>query len=218
MAVIVGPTISLPKVFAATTILKIHSAIFVQGAVSLETCPVTKLPEFAFIGRSNVGKSALLNLLSNQSALARVSGKPGRTREINFFTINKDWSMVDLPGYGYAKASLADRDRFHEFVSEYLLERSNLSCAFVLIDSRHSPQKIDLEFVRWLLESNVPFNLVFTKADKVKPGEVKKNIALFTEAMAEWSEGVPNIFTSSVKTGEGRREILRFIGEALRAS
>jgi GTP-binding protein len=216
LAVIVGPTIRLPNSVDSATTLKIHSAIFAQGAVSLETCPVSKLPEFAFIGRSNVGKSALLNLLSNQTALARVSGKPGRTREINFFTINKEWSMVDLPGYGYAKASLADRARFHEFVSDYLLERSNLSCAFVLIDSRHSPQKIDLEFVRWLVESNIPFNLVFTKADKVKPGEVKRNIALFTEAMAEWSEGEPNIFTSSVKTREGRSEILRFIGEALR--
>lgn len=198
--------------------VKIQSAIFQQGAVSLETCPVSKLPEFAFIGRSNVGKSALLNLITNHSALARVSGKPGRTREINFFTINKKWSLVDLPGYGYAKASLADRDRFHEFVSEYLLERDNLSCAFVLIDSRHTPQKIDLAFVQWLVENNIPFGLVFTKADKVKPNQVVKNIALFTDAMSEWSEGAPPVFTSSTKTGAGRRDILNFIGEALRGS
>ena len=143
-----------------STTVKIQSAIFELGAVSLDGCPESKLPEFAFIGRSNVGKSSLLNLLTRKSALARVSGQPGRTREINFFTINKAWSLVDLPGYGYAKASRADRDRFHELVSDYLRERMNLCCAFVLIDARHSPQKIDQEFVRWLVDSSIPFGSV----------------------------------------------------------
>lgn len=196
--------------------MKIHSTQFERSAVSLETCPVSRLPEFAFIGRSNVGKSSLLNLITKQASLARVSGTPGRTREINFFTINKQWSLVDLPGYGYAKVSKADRARFHEYISEYLLERENLCCAFVLIDSRHSPQKLDLDFVRWLVESEIPFVLVFTKTDKVKAPVVKKNIALFKGAMAEWSEGEARIFATSAKTQEGRSELLAFIDEALK--
>lgn len=200
-----------------STTVKIQSAIFELGAVSLDGCPESKLPEFAFIGHSNVGKSSLLNLLTRKSALARVSGQPGRTREINFFTINKAWSLVDLPGYGYAKASGADRDRFHELVSDYLRERMNLCCAFVLIDARHSPQKIDQELVRWLVDSSIPFALIFTKVDKVKPNVVKRNIALFTEAMSEWSEGAPDIFTTSAVKGDGRREILAFIEEAIQA-
>jgi GTP-binding protein len=173
------------------------------------------LPEFAFIGRSNVGKSSLLNVLSNQSALARVSKTPGRTREINFFTINQTWSLVDLPGYGYAKASKSDRERFNEFVSDYLVARENLCCAFVLIDSRHEPQEIDQDFVRWLVENEIPFALVFTKTDKLKPGVVNKNIALFQEAMAEWSQGEPPIFSTSSKTRDGRKELLKFIEESI---
>ena len=194
--------------------VKVESAQFELSAVSLETCPRSDLPEFAFIGRSNVGKSALINLLAAKDGLARVSGAPGRTREINFFTINKKWSLVDLPGYGYAKVSKADRARFNEFVSEYLIERENLYCAFVLIDSRHSPQKLDLEFVQWLVDHGIPFALVFTKADKVKPKVVQKNIALFREAMKEWSEGEATVFTTSSKTKEGRKEILSFVEEA----
>jgi len=195
--------------------LRIQSANFELSAISLDSCPDSKLPEFAFIGRSNVGKSSLLNVLSNQAALARVSKTPGRTREINFFTINRTWSLVDLPGYGYAKASASDRERFNEFVSDYLRERENLCCAFVLIDSRHEPQRIDQEFVQWLVEGEIPFALVFTKSDKVKPSAVKKNIAGFLEAMAEWSEGQPPVFTTSSKTKEGRRELLKFIEEAI---
>lgn len=191
--------------------MKIQSAKFELSALDLATCPESKLPEFAFIGRSNVGKSSLLNLLTNKDALARVSSSPGRTREINFFTINGTWSLVDLPGYGFAKASRADRDRFNEFVSDYLVERPNLCCAFVLIDSRHPPQKIDQDFVRWLVENAIPFALVFTKIDKVKAGVVKSNIAAFREAMAEWSEGQPEIFAASTKTRDGRIEILKFI-------
>ena len=195
--------------------VRIQTAKFELSATSLDACPPSKLPEFAFIGRSNVGKSSLLNILSNQSGLARVSKTPGRTREINFFTINGSWSLVDLPGYGFAKASAADRERFNEFVSDYLVLRENLCCAFVLIDSRHPPQQIDQDFVRWLVDNQIPFALVFTKTDKVKAGAVKKNIGLFKEAMAEWSEGEAPVFTTSAKTRDGRRELLKFIGEAI---
>ena len=196
-------------------VVKIVSAQFELSAVSLEGCPRGAVPEFAFIGRSNVGKSTLLNLIAGQQGLARVSGSPGRTREINFFMVNEQWRLVDLPGYGYAKVSKAQRAGFREFVSNYLLERESLFCAFVLIDSRHSPQGLDLEFVQWLVEASVPFVLVFTKADKNKAAVVKKNIADFLKAMEEFSEGSPTVFVTSTKTRAGRREILAFIGEAL---
>lgn len=196
-------------------VVKIVSAQFELSAVSLEGCPRGAVPEFAFIGRSNVGKSTLLNLIAGQQGLARVSGSPGRTREINFFMVNEQWRLVDLPGYGYAKVSKAQRAGFREFVSNYLLERESLFCAFVLIDSRHSPQGLDLEFVQWLVEASVPFVLVFTKADKNKAAVVQKNVADFLKAMEEFSEGSPTVFVTSTKTRAGRREILAFIGEAL---
>lgn len=195
--------------------MRIHSASFSKSAVSLETAPSPALPEFAFIGRSNVGKSSLINMLTNKSGLARVSKTPGRTREINFFRINEAWGLVDLPGYGYAKVSKEMRDQFNEFVSEYLVERENLCGTFVLIDSRHTPQKIDLQFVGWLIESQIPFALIFTKADKVKPRVVKKHINLFKEALAEFSDGEPPVFTTSDKTREGRKEVLGFIETAM---
>ena len=156
-------------------------------------------------------------MLSNQTGLARVSKTPGRTREINFFTINDKWSLVDLPGYGFAKASKSDRDRFNEFVSDYLVLRENLCCAFVLIDSRHEPQQIDQDFVQWLVENQIPFALIFTKSDKVKPGAAKKNIALFHEAMSEWSEGEAPVFVTSSKTRDGRKELLQFIDGSIKA-
>ena len=196
-------------------VVKIVSAQFELSAVSLEGCPRGAVPEFAFIGRSNVGKSTLLNLIAGPQGLARGSGSPGRTREINFFMVNEQWRLVDLPGYGYAKVSKAQRAGFREFVSNYLLERESLFCAFVLIDSRHSPQGLDLEFVQWLVEASVPFVLVFTKADKNKAAVVKKNVADFLKAMEEFSEGSPTVFVTSTKTRAGRLEILAFIGEAL---
>ena len=195
--------------------MKIHSARFERSAVSLESCPESALPEFAFIGRSNVGKSSLINLVTGSEGLARVSGSPGRTREINFFVINEAWSLVDLPGYGYAKISKAERAKFQEFISDYLMGRENLLCAFVLIDSRHPPQRVDLEFVEWLVAGEVPFTLVFTKTDKNKRSLLEKNITLFREAMREWSDGEPRAFFTSTKTGEGRREILSFIDAIL---
>ncbi|MEJ6718286.1 MAG: ribosome biogenesis GTP-binding protein YihA/YsxC [Akkermansiaceae bacterium] len=195
--------------------MRIQSANFSKSAVRLSECPPSDLPEFAFIGRSNVGKSSLINMLTKQEGLARVSKTPGRTREINFFKINAAWGLVDLPGYGYAKVSKSQRDQFNEFVSEYLLERENLCGAFVLIDSRHTPQKIDLAFVSWLIEAELPFALIFTKTDKSKPKEVKKNVGLFLEAMKEFSDGTPIFMETSASTGDGRKELLGFIEAAI---
>lgn len=195
--------------------MRIHSANFKKSAINLSQCPPTQLPEFAFIGRSNVGKSSLINLLTNKEGLARVSKTPGRTREMNFFEINGAWTLVDLPGYGFAKVSKSLRDQFNEFVSEYLLERESLCGTFVLIDSRHPPQKIDLQFVQWIVECSIPFALVFTKTDKTKAKELKKNMNLFKEAMKDWSNGEPIIFTSSAAKREGYKEILSFIEKAI---
>ena len=195
--------------------MKIQNAKFKTSAISLAGCPAPDLPEFAFIGRSNVGKSSLINLLTNKEGLARVSKTPGRTREINFFSINDSWNLVDLPGYGYAKVSKSQRDHFNEFVSDYLLNRETLTGIFVLIDSRHSPQKIDLEFLAWLIEAQLPFALIFTKTDKSKPKLVRKNIGLFLERMKEFSEGDPIYFETSTTTRTGRKEVLKFIETAI---
>ncbi|MGJ8677738.1 MAG: ribosome biogenesis GTP-binding protein YihA/YsxC [Akkermansiaceae bacterium] len=197
--------------------MQIHSATFETSSPDFETCPESDLQEFAFIGRSNVGKSSLINSLTHKKDLAVVSKTPGRTKLINFFLINNKWSLVDLPGYGYAKASLKDRDKFNEFVSGYLVQRENLNCVFVLIDSRHKPQKLDLEFIEWLVGYKIPFVLIFTKTDKSSQGAVQKNIELFTEALSTFCAGLPRIFTSSSTKGAGRKEILNFIGEAIAA-
>ncbi|MCL4156472.1 UNVERIFIED_CONTAM: hypothetical protein GTU68_003288 [Idotea baltica] len=155
-------------------------------------------------------------MLCNQKGLAKVSQKPGHTRLINFFVINKDWTLVDLPGYGYAKAPKAERYRFNDFVAGYIENREELSHVFVLIDSRHSPMKIDLGFVSWLVEIGVPFSLVFTKSDKLKKGKIEKNRQAFLDAMKEFSEGEPPTFITSAMNNDGRNEVLRFIGEKLR--
>lgn len=195
--------------------MKIQNAKFKTSAINFDGCPAPDLPEFAFIGRSNVGKSSLINLLTNKEGLARVSKTPGRTREINFFSINDSWNLVDLPGYGYAKVSKSQRDQFNEFVSDYLLNRKILTGIFVLIDSRHPPQKIDLEFLAWLIEAQLPFALIFTKTDKSKPKLVRKNIGLFLERMKEFSEGDPIYFETSTTTRTGRKEVLKFIETAI---
>ena len=195
--------------------MKIQNAKFKKSAINFDGCPAPDLPEFAFIGRSNVGKSSLINLLTNKEGLARVSKTPGRTREINFFSINDSWNLVDLPGYGYAKVSKSQRDQFNEFVSDYLINRETLTGIFVLIDSRHPPQKIDLEFLAWLIEAQLPFALIFTKTDKSKPKLVRKNIGLFLERMKEFSEGDPIHFETSTTTRTGRKEVLKFIEIAI---
>jgi GTP-binding protein len=195
--------------------MKIQTSKFKTSAISFDRCLAPDFPEFAFIGRSNVGKSSLINLLTNKEGLARVSKTPGRTREINFFSINDSWNLVDLPGYGYAKVSKSQRDQFNEFVSDYLLNRETLTGIFVLIDSRHTPQKIDLEFLAWLIEAQLPFALIFTKTDKSKPKLVRKNIGLLLKRMKEFSEGDPIYFETSTTTRTGRKEVLKFIETAI---
>lgn len=196
--------------------MQIHKAVFNTSAPDLESCPDSDLREFAFIGRSNVGKSSLINMLTNQrKPLADVSKTPGRTQMINFFTINDKWSLVDLPGYGYAKVSGQKRNRFNEFVSDYLTNRDKLTCVFILVDARHKPQELDLSFTKWLMESGIPFVLVFTKADKMKPGAVQRNVDAFHQAMKEWCDGLPRTYISSASKGQGRKDILTFIEQAL---
>jgi GTP-binding protein len=195
--------------------MKIKSAEFITSAPDLDSCPESVLHEFAFIGRSNVGKSSLLNMLAGRNALAKVSATPGHTRLINFFLINNAWSMVDLPGYGYASTSKENRLKYQDMIVDYMTKRQNLACVFVLIDSRHSPQVIDLEFVQWLMGSKVPMVLVFTKADKPSATLLQKNIELFKESMSAWCEGFPKIFTSSTATKQGRSELLGFISNVV---
>ncbi|MBB5352033.1 GTP-binding protein [Haloferula luteola] len=196
--------------------MKIISAEFETSAAGIEDSPAWNLPEFAFIGRSNVGKSSLLNLLVMKKDLARVSARPGATQLVNFFRINRKWALVDMPGYGYSKTPQALREGFREAVSGYLAGREQLRCVFVLIDSRHSPQKIDLNFCGWLAENGIPFVLVFTKTDKSKAGKVKENMAAFVSELREVCDGEPRTFLSSTKTQAGRGEILEFIDLALR--
>ncbi len=195
--------------------MNITSAIFDCSAPDLKSCPEETLPEFAFIGRSNVGKSSLLNALAGKSGMARVSKVPGFTKLINFFTINRSWCLVDLPGYGFAHVARENKAKFNQAVNDYLANRSNLSCVFLLIDSRHGPQKIDLEFIQWLGSQSVPFVLVFTKTDKSKAAQVQKNIGLFQKSMAEFFEKPPRIFACSSVTKVGLPALLSVIDEAL---
>ena len=198
-------------------IVNISSAIFDCSSPDLDSCPDESLPEFAFIGRSNVGKSSLLNLLAGQAGLARVSPTPGFTKLINIFTINKNWRLVDLPGYGFAEGAKKDSARFNAAVSHYLKRRTNLCLVFALIDSRLEPQAMDMEFVEWLARNAVPFVLVFTKTDKEKPAAVQANIAAFTARIAGWFEQLPAIFTCSATLEQGRQELLGVIDEELTA-
>lgn len=197
--------------------MQIKSAEFVTSAKGLADCPVWDRPEFAFIGRSNVGKSSMINMLSNRHALAKVSSTPGKTRLLNFFLMNGTWSLVDLPGYGFAKAARSEKVQFNELVGDYLEQRQNLRRVFVLIDSRHPPQRIDLDFTAWLGGTGAPFSLVFTKADKQSVAKTRANIALFQESIAAQGVSAADIFTSSAKTRAGRNEILGSIGQSIRA-
>ena len=197
--------------------MNISSAIFDCSAPDLDSCPDESLPEFAFIGRSNVGKSSLLNLLAGKDGLARVSPTPGFTKLINIFTMNKTWRLVDLPGYGFAEGAKKDSARFNQAVSHYLKRRTNLCLVFALIDSGLEPQEIDLEFVEWLARNSVPFVLVFTKTDRGTPEEAEANIAAFTERIAGWFEKLPEIYRCSATTAQGRSELLGVIGTTLDA-
>jgi len=191
--------------------MEIKTAEFVISNTDYKVCPVPKIPEYAFIGRSNVGKSSLINALVNHKNLAKTSGRPGKTQLINHFIINKQWYLVDLPGFGYAKISKSKRAEFHDMISEYLLNRSNLMCLFVLIDCRHTPQQIDQEFMQWLAEKEIPFVMVFTKGDKVGKNTLVKNIASYkSEMLKAWGE-LPQIFITSAKKKTGAQEIANFI-------
>jgi GTP-binding protein len=197
--------------------VNISSAIFDRSAPDLASCPDESLPEFAFIGRSNVGKSSLLNRLAGKGVLARVSPTPGFTKLINFFTMSKTWRLVDLPGYGYAEGSRKHVSQFNRAVANYLRHRPNLCCVFLLIDSGLEPQPIDLEFVQWLASRSLPFVIVFTKTDRATPETVAANIAAFTARIAGWFEQLPEIFQCSAETGHGRSELLGVIAKIVEA-
>src|ERR1039457_3015165 len=197
--------------------MEISSAIFDCSSPDLDSCPDESLPEFAFIGRSNVGKSSLLNMLAGKDGLARVSPTPGFSKLINLFTMNKTWRLVDLPGYGFAEGARKDSARFNHAVSHYLKQRTNLCLVFALIDSGLEPQEMDVEFVGWLARNTVPFVLVFTKTDKVNPAARQANIAAFTPRIAGWFEQLPAIFTCSATAEQGRQELLGVIDESMTA-
>jgi len=191
--------------------MEIKEARFIVSNIDVEKCPRPDRPEYAFIGRSNVGKSSLINKLTNKKVLAKISGKPGKTRLINHFLINKEWYLVDLPGYGYAKVPVTERKKLERLIRNYILKRENLYCLFVLVDSRHEPQKVDLEFMEWLGISEIPFAIVFTKTDKLKSEELEKNLNNYKARMLETWESMPDYFATSSETGEGKKEILDFI-------
>lgn len=197
--------------------MNISSAIFHCSAPDLDSCPDESLPEFAFIGRSNVGKSSLLNMLAGKEALARVSPTPGFTKLINIFKINQTWRLVDLPGYGFAQVARKDRTLFNQAVGDYLEHRPNLCCVFALIDSGLAPQKLDLEFVEWLTRRSITYVLVFTKTDRGTPEEVQANIAAFTARIAGWFVELPQVFQCSSVTGHGRNDLLGIISATLKA-
>lgn len=190
----------------------IKSAEFLCSNTRTDKLPPPNLPEYAFIGRSNVGKSSLINALTNKKNLAKTSQTPGKTQLINHFLINDSWYLVDLPGYGYAKTSRTNRTEWEKFIRRYLKVRENLQCIFVLVDSRHEPQKLDLDFCSWLGENGIPFLLVFTKADKQSNLKSVQNIDKFKEALLEWFEEVPAVFLTSSETHEGCDNILSEIG------
>ncbi|MBQ8278130.1 MAG: YihA family ribosome biogenesis GTP-binding protein [Bacteroidaceae bacterium] len=194
----------------------IKTAEFVISNSKADQCPDTKLPEFAFIGRSNVGKSSLINMLAERRSLAMTSSTPGKTMLINHFCINKDWYLVDLPGYGYAKRGKAAMEQLAKLISDYILGRRQLTNLFVLIDSRLEPQKIDLEFIEWLGENGVPFSIVFTKADKMKTGALRTNVNKFLNRLMEQWEELPPHFITSSETRTGRTELLDYIGQIVK--
>lgn len=191
--------------------MNIKSATFVISNTDVRKCPEGNLPEYAFIGRSNVGKSSLINMLTNRKGLAMTSATPGKTLLINHFLINEEWHLVDLPGYGFAQRGMAQREQLRQIIESYILQREQLVCLFVLIDCRHPAQKIDLEFMEWLGENGVPFAIIFTKTDKISKGRLKENIKAYQEMMLGTWEELPPMLCSSSENKEGREEILDFI-------
>lgn len=193
--------------------MKIVSAEFVVSNSDVSKCPSGHLPEYAFIGRSNVGKSSLINMLMQRKNLAKTSGRPGKTQLINHFIINSNWYLVDLPGYGYARVSKSAKKEFQKFITQYFKKRKQLVMAFVLIDCRHEPQTIDLEFMRWLGEEQLAFAIVFTKADKLRPNALKRNIEAYVQTMLQDWEEMPPYFVTSASKSIGRKELLEYINE-----
>lgn len=193
----------------------IKNAEYLISSPDFTKCPEPSLPEFAFIGRSNVGKSSLINMLCDNQKLAKTSGTPGKTQLINHFLVNKEWYLVDLPGYGFAKVSQSSRRRWEQMIENYLRKRENLANVFVLIDSRHGPQKIDLDFINKLGEWEVPFCLVFTKADKETQRQVSMNVKAFLNAMRTTWQFLPRHFVTSAEKKLGRKEMLGYIQEVI---
>ena len=189
----------------------IKSAEFVISNTDVNKCPASTLPEYAFIGRSNVGKSSLINMLTQRKGLAMTSQKPGKTQLINHFLINNEWHLVDLPGYGFARVGQSNRERLKSIIEDYILEREQLTNLFILLDCRHEPQKIDLEFIEWAGENGVPFALVFTKADKLSKGKLASNIEAYKQTLLESWEELPPIFITSSEAKEGRDDLLNYI-------
>jgi len=191
----------------------IRSAKFITSSPTYDKCPRTTMPEFAFIGRSNVGKSSLINMITGNKAMAKVSQTPGKTQIINHFLINDNWYLVDLPGYGYAKVSKTSRKIFSEMITNYIQNRENLYCLFVLIDSRLEPQEIDITFINWLGTNQVPFALIFTKTDKINTPTLESNISVYKKEMLNYWDELPKIFSCSAVTRIGRESIIKYIEE-----
>ena len=191
----------------------INSARFEISNPSVDSCPGGCRHEYAFIGRSNVGKSSLINSLTGRPGLAKTSSTPGKTMLINHFLVNDSWYIVDLPGYGYTRRDKASRERLEAMIKDYILRRPQMTNLFLLIDSRHEPQRIDLEFMQWLGENEIPFSIVFTKMDKQGPVAGKQKVALYLEKLLEQWEELPPVFTTSSETGQGREEILDYIDQ-----
>jgi len=191
--------------------MKIKSAEFVISNQDVNKCPNKNIPEYAFIGRSNVGKSSLINMITDRKSLAKTSGRPGKTQLINHFIINDNWHLVDLPGYGYARVSKSSKKIFQKFITSYFEQRKQLVSAFVLIDIRHKPQPIDLKFMEWLGEHNLPFSIVFTKADKLKPKAIENHIEDYKTILLETWEDMPNYFITSSSKSIGKEDLLNYI-------
>ncbi len=189
----------------------ITKAEFIISNSDVSKCPKEILPEYAFIGRSNVGKSSLINMLTNNKNLAKTSGKPGKTQLINHFKINNNWFLVDLPGYGYARVSKSTKKVFQKFITQYFEKRKQLILAFVLVDIRHEPQTIDVDFMQWLGENQIPFAIIFTKADKLKPEAIKRNVATYRQKMLDFWEEMPSYFVTSSSNRMGKEEVLAYI-------
>ncbi|MEP0987717.1 ribosome biogenesis GTP-binding protein YihA/YsxC [Ekhidna sp.] len=191
--------------------MQIKSAEFVISSPNVTDCPESSIPEYAFIGRSNVGKSSLINHLTNRKKLAKTSSTPGKTQLINHFIINNNWYLVDLPGYGWAQTSKVNKAAWKKMINSYLQERQNLACVFVLVDIRHEPQKVDLEFMEWLGTEGIPFSIVFTKADKLGKTQIQSNVAGYKKEMKKTWEELPPTFITSSTERVGGKEILEFI-------